>query len=77
MGLSQHEYLRVTAYEVRAREEFPPRTILKILRADGASFECECEPGVAHKLSDDLLKAEAASLRQGVPRDPEDHARTV
>jgi len=49
---------------VVASAEFPPRIVLRLLRSDGEIVSGVLVPVQAHKLSDDLLRAVAATMRR-------------
>jgi hypothetical protein len=48
--------------EIVAVEEFPRHLVMRLLRADGATFECKLSGLQGHKLSDDLLRAVAKMM---------------
>jgi hypothetical protein len=45
--------------DVRVRSEFPARVRLHLMRADGRILEVAMSPMMAHKISNDLLRAAA------------------
>jgi hypothetical protein len=52
-----------TEFQVVGVRDFPPRIVLRIALVDGTAADVVFRPEMAHRVSDDMLRAAASVMR--------------